>query len=235
MHNNNKKGAIVRILVADDHRMFRDGLCKLLAAEADFCVEGETGDGDTAIQLVQELRPDILLLDLAMRPHGLETVRKLADQPAISTRIIILTAAIENRQVVEALQMGARAVVLKESATAVLFKCIRAVMAGQYWIGNEAVADLVKLVREITAPAPKRECPRNGLTPRELQVIATIVAGYSNKEIAQKLNISEDTVKHHLTNIFDKLGTSSRLELATYAISHHLVDGVKSQKTTFFL
>ena len=226
MRNNNKKGTIIRILVVDDHRIFRDGLCKLLAAEADFRVEGETGDGDMAVQLVQELHPDILLLDLAMRPHGLEILRKLVDQPGFSTRTIILTAAIENRQVVEALRMGARAVVLKESATTVLFKCIRTVMAGQYWIGNEAVADLVKLVREITAP--KRECPRNGLTPRELQVISTIVAGYSNREIAQKFSISEDTVKHHLTNIFDKLGTSSRLELATYAISHHLVDEAKS-------
>jgi len=130
--------------------------------------------------------------------------------------------------VVEALRLGARGVVLKESATAVLFKCIRTVMAGQYWIGNEAVADLVKLVREITASAPKRECPRNGLTPRELQVISTIVVGYSNKEIAHKFSISEDTVKHHLTNIFDKLGISSRLELATYAISHHLVDNAQS-------
>ena len=226
MRNNNKKGTIIRIFVVDDHRIFRDGLCKLLAAEADFRVEGETGDGDMAVQLVQELHPDILLLDLAMRPHGLEILRKLVDQPGFSTRTIILTAAIENRQVVEALRMGARAVVLKESATTVLFKCIRTVMAGQYWIGNEAVADLVKLVREITAP--KRECPRNGLTPRELQVISTIVAGYSNREIAQKFSISEDTVKHHLTNIFDKLGTSSRLELATYAISHHLVDEAKS-------
>ena len=221
MHN---KNGVIRILVADDHRIFRDGLCKLLAAEADFRVESETGDGDIAVQLAQELRPDILLLDLAMRPDGLETLRKLVNQPASATRTILLTAAIENSQIVEALQLGARGVVLKEAATAVLFKCIRAVMAGQYWIGNEAVADLVKLVQEITAPAPKRECPRNGLTPRELQVISTIVAGYSNKEIASKFSISEDTVKHHLTNIFDKLGTSSRLELATYAISHRLVD-----------
>ena len=222
--NNNKKSAVIRILVADDHRIFRDGLCKLLAAEADFYVEGETGDGDMALQLVQQLHPDILLLDLAMRPDGLQTLRKLANQPASATRTILLTAAIENSQIVEALQLGARGVVLKEAATAVLFKCIRAVMAGQYWIGNGAVADLVKLVREITSPAPKQACPRNGLTPRELQVIATIIAGYSNKEIAQKFSISEDTVKHHLTNIFDKLGTSSRLELATYAISHRLVN-----------
>jgi two-component system, NarL family, nitrate/nitrite response regulator NarL len=220
-----EKNGFIRIVIADDHRIFRDGLGKLLSAQPDFRVEGETGDGDMAVQLVQELRPDILLLDLAMRPDGLESLRKLARQPASTTRAILLAAAIENSQIVEALRLGARGMVLKEAATAELFKCIRTVMAGQYWIGHEAVADLVKLVREITAPAPKRDCPKNGLTPRELQVIATIVTGYSNKEIAQKFSISEDTVKHHLTNIFDKLGTSSRLELATYAISHHLVDG----------
>ena len=219
-----KRNDVIRIVVADDHRIFRDGLCKLLAMEPDFRVEGETGDGDRAIQLVQELHPDIILLDLAMRPDGLEVLRSLSHQPAVGTRAILLTAAIENPQIVEALRLGVRGVVLKEAATAVLFKCIRSVVAGEFWIGNEAVADLVKLVREITAPAPKRNCPKNGLTPRELQVISTIVAGYSNKEIAQKFSISEDTVKHHLTNIFDKLGVSSRLELATYAISQRLVE-----------
>ena len=219
-----KRNDVIRIVVADDHRIFRDGLCKLLAMEPDFRVEGEAGDGDRAIQLVQELHPDIILLDLAMRPDGLEVLRSLSHQPAGGTRAILLTAAIENPQIVEALRLGVRGVVLKEAATAVLFKCIRSVVAGEFWIGNEAVADLVKLVREITAPAPKRNCPKNGLTPRELQVISTIVAGYSNKEIAQKFSISEDTVKHHLTNIFDKLGVSSRLELATYAISQRLVE-----------
>lgn len=217
-----KKDDFIHIIVADDHRIFRDGLCKLLAMEPDFRVEGETGDGERAVQLVQERCPDILLLDLAMHPDGLEVLRMLANQ-AVTTRSILLTAAIENWRIVEALRLGARGVVLKEAATVVLFKCIRAVMAGQYWIGNEAVADLVKLVREITLRASKQNCPKNGLTPRELQIISTIVGGYSNKEIAQELSISEDTVKHHLTNIFDKLGVSSRLELATYAISQRLV------------
>jgi len=225
MHKKNGNGVdAVHIVVVDDHRIFRDGLCKLLGMEPDFRVVGETGDGEHALELVRELHPDILLLDLAMHPDGLEVLRKFADQPTNSTRPILLTAAISNPQIVEALRLGVRGVMLKEAATAVLIKCIRSVASGQYWIGNEAVADLVKLVREITAPMPKRNCPKNGLTPRELQVIATIVAGYSNKEIAQKFTISEDTVKHHLTNIFDKLGVSSRLELATYAISQHLVD-----------
>ena len=225
MHKKNGNNVdIIRIVVVDDHRIFRDGLCKLLSMEPDFRVEAETGDGDHALELVEQLHPDILLLDLAMHPDGLEVLHKLANQPAAVTRCILLTAAISNQQIVEALRLGARGVMLKEAATAVLFKCIRSVAAGQYWIGNEAVADLVKLVREITAPAAKRNCPKNGLTPRELQVISTIVAGYSNKEIAQKFAISEDTVKHHLTNIFDKLGVSTRLELATYAISQHLVD-----------
>jgi len=103
-----KQNSFIRIIVADDHRIFRDGLCKLLAMEPDLRVEGDTGDGDRAVQLAQELHPDILLLDLAMRPDGLEVLRKLADHPAASTRTILLTAAIENQQVVEALRLGAR-------------------------------------------------------------------------------------------------------------------------------
>ena len=105
--------------------------------------------------------------------------------------------------------MGARGIVLKESATAVLLKCIRTVADGQYWVGSEGVADLVKLIRDLQAPAKKRPQPKFGLTPRELQVISSIMAGYTNKDIAAKYNISEDTVKHHLTNIFDKLGVST--------------------------
>ena len=219
-----KTNGVIRILVADDHGIFRDGLCKLLSMEPDFRVVGDTSDGDKAVQLAQGLNPDVLLLDLAMRPDGLEVLRKLVNLSACPTRSILLTAAIENSQIVEALRLGARGVVMKESATAVLFKCIRSVIGGQYWIGHESVADLVKLVRDITAQASKRNCPKNGLTPREYQVITAIVGGYSNKEIAQKFSITEDTVKHHLTNIFDKLGVSSRLELATYAICNHLVD-----------
>jgi len=114
--------------------------------------------------------------------------------------------------------------VLKDSASTVLFECIHNVMAGRYWIGKESVSDLVQALRRFLPPPVDARRKGFGLTGRELELIATIVAGYTNKDIAQKFSISEQTVKHHVTNIFDKLGVSNRLELVLFAIEHHLVD-----------
>ena len=213
-----------RILIADDHTIFRDGLRRLLESEPEFQVTGEAADGAEALQLSQQLKPDILLLDLAMpRMPGLETLRELSSQ-ASPVKTILLTAAIEKRQIVEALQMGARGVIMKDAATTLLMKGIRTVMAGQFWVGREAVADMVTYLRDKAAQQPPPPGKAYGLTKRELEILSTIVSGLSNKEIAQKFSLSEDTVKHHLTNIFDKVGVSSRLELALFAINHRLVE-----------
>lgn len=213
-----------RILIADDHTIFRDGLRRLLESEPEFQVTGEAADGVEALQLTQQLKPDILLLDLAMpRMPGLETLRELATQSS-PVRTILLTAAIEKRQIVEALQMGARGVIMKDAATTLLMKGIRTVMNGQFWVGREAVADMVGYLRDKAAQVPPPSAKAYGLTKRELEILSTIVSGLSNKEIAQKFSLSEDTVKHHLTNIFDKVGVSSRLELALFAINHRLVE-----------
>lgn len=213
-----------RILIADDHTIFRDGLRRLLESEPEFQVTGEAADGVEALQLTQQLKPDILLLDLAMpRMPGLETLRELSTQSS-PVRTILLTAAIEKRQIVEALQMGARGVIMKDAATTLLMKGIRTVMNGQFWVGREAVADMVSYLRDKAAQTPPPPAKAYGLTKRELEILSTIVSGLSNKEIAQKFSLSEDTVKHHLTNIFDKVGVSSRLELALFAINHRLVE-----------
>jgi len=213
-----------RILIADDHTIFRDGLRRLLESEPEFQVAGEAADGAEALQLAQQLKPDVLLLDLAMpRMPGLETLRELASQGS-SVRVILLTAAIEKRQIIEALQTGARGVIMKDAATQLLLKGIRTVMAGQFWVGREAVADMVSYLRDKAAQQPPSPAKAYGLTKRELEILSTIVSGLSNKEIAQRFTLSEDTVKHHLTNIFDKVGVSSRLELALFAINHRLVE-----------
>ena len=214
----------VRIVIADDHTIFRDGLRRLLEAEPELEVVGEAADGAEAVTQTRRLTPEILLLDLAMpRVPGMDALRELsAAEEALNTKIIVLTAAVERLQIVQALQMGARGVVMKEAATQLLMKAIRTVMSGQYWIGREAVGDIVDFMR---TNASGEKPPRNfGLTKREMEILAAIVAGLSNKEIARRFTLSEDTVKHHLTNIFDKVGVASRLELALFAINNHLTD-----------
>jgi two-component system nitrate/nitrite response regulator NarL len=215
----------IRILIADDHPVFRMGLRKLLESQEDFQVVGEASDGEEALKLACHLKPEILLLDLSMpNLQGLEVLCEL-HKLALGTRSVILTVAIEKSQIVEALQMGAYGVVLKNSPEDVIVKSIRAVMSGQYWIGRESVSDLVRALLEFLPRKGSELGKRDyGVTPRERQVIALIVAGYTNKDMAHKLVISEETAKHHLTHIFDKLGVSNRLELVLFAINHQLID-----------
>ena len=152
-----KKEPSVRIVMADDHTIFRDGLRRLLEAEPELEVVGEAADGAEAVSQTRELKPDILLLDLAMpRVPGMDALRDLAgDGENLPTRIIVLTAAVERLEIVQALQLGARGVVMKEAATQLLMKAIRTVMLGQYWIGREAVGDIVEFMRTIP-PARRR-------------------------------------------------------------------------------
>jgi DNA-binding NarL/FixJ family response regulator len=176
-----------------------------------------------AVQLVHALKPDVLLIDLSMPVMtGLDALRALTDSGS-SCRVMLLTAAIDRNQTLEALQLGARGVVPKESATATLFKGIRVVMKDEYWVGRESVSDVIRYLREATRKDTSSRA-KFGLTARELQVVAAVVDGSSNKDIAKLYSLSEDTVKHHLSSIFDKAGVSSRLELALFAINHALVD-----------
>ncbi len=221
----NRRSQPIRIVIADDHPIFRDGLRRLLEAESDLKVIGEACDGAEAVKLAQQLKPDILLLDLAMpRMPGLEALRELSTSSGSnSMRVILLTAAAEKKQIVEALQLGARGVVLKDSATQLLLKSIHTVMAGEYWVGRESVSNLVQYLRTLVQSSGEDARQKKfGLTPRELEIVSAVVAGYSNKEIAGYFKISEDTVKHHLSNIFDKLGVSTRLELALFAVNQSL-------------
>lgn len=214
--------APIRVLIADDHALFRDGLRRLLEAEEGFEVVGEAADGETLVALARQTQADIILLDLAM-PHsdGMDALRELA-AAEIPVRTLLLTASIEKVQVVQALRLGAQGVLLKESTTQRLFDSIRCVMAGQYWVGRESVSDLVKALRSISPADGNSRSRHFGLTPRELEIVTLVVAGYSNPDIAQRCSIGQQTVKHHISNIFDKLGVSNRLELALFAVNHDL-------------
>jgi two-component system nitrate/nitrite response regulator NarL len=213
----------IKVLIADDHPVVRIGLRNMLQSDNQIKVIAEAKDGVEALHMVRTLRPDILLLDLAMpRMPGMEALRELTANGG-STRTIVLTGQVDKRQVLEALQLGARGVVLKDAAIAHLSACIRAVMQGQYWLEGRPVQNLVQLLRDLTAqtaPPPRKTF---GLTARELEVVTLITEGSTNKHIAETFGISEETVKRHLTNIFNKLGVGNRLELALFALNHNLL------------
>jgi DNA-binding NarL/FixJ family response regulator len=215
----------IRIVVADDHPVVRFGVRNMLQSEPGFEVVGEAEDGDDAITQTLELEPDILLLDVAMpRLPGLEAMRAImAKSPRV--KIVLLTSTISVQQIIEALQIGARGIVLKDSVVGDLGQALKAVTSGDYWIGGERVVNLLKALQELQAQAaavPERKT--YGLTPRELEVVSCIVEGCSNRDIAKQFTISEETVKRHLSNVFDKTGVSTRLELALFAIAHKLVE-----------
>ena len=212
----------VQILIADDDPIVRHVVRAVLGENAGCVVLGEAEDGRQACDMVAQHAPDILLLDLLM-PHlpGLETLRQLT-AGATGAHTILLCSAISNRQVLEALQLGARGVVLKHDV-AELLPAIEAVMAGKYWIRGKSVSNVVQVVDDLMrAGKESAGANRFRLTARELQIIALITQGYTNRDLAQALRITEETVKRHLTNIYNKVGMSNRLELALFAIEHSL-------------
>jgi DNA-binding NarL/FixJ family response regulator len=216
--------APIRVVVADDHPVVRFGVKNMLESEPGFEVVGEAEDGDVAITETLEREPDILLLDVMMpRLPGLDALRAIMGKSP-RVKIILLTSTITTQQIIEALQIGARGIVLKDAVAGDLTKSMRAVLSGDYWIGGERVVNLVAALNELmkqAAAAPEKKT--YGLTPRELEVVTCIVEGCSNKDVAKQFAISEETVKRHLSNIFDKTGVSTRLELALFAIAHKLV------------
>jgi DNA-binding NarL/FixJ family response regulator len=185
----------IRVLLADDHAIFRDGLRKLLDSDEDITIVGEAQNGAECIKMLAKLKPDILLLDLRMPDKDGLAVLEEVNFDTLPTRVVVLTAAEDDRDVVH---------------------------AGEIWLDNRMTAEVMKAFSKSSESGPRREKPL--LSDREKEIVQLVAQGFRNKEIGEKLFISEQTVKNHLHNIFDKLGVSDRLELALYAIHHRLID-----------
>jgi two-component system, NarL family, nitrate/nitrite response regulator NarL len=220
---------LFRIVIADENRVFRQDLRRLLESAHGLRIVGEASDASGAVQLMRQIKPEILLIDLALfrllelhAPNG-----SSSHLPAV--RILVMLTTIDKAHMVEAFRFGAHGIVLKSATPPVLLSSLRSVMAGQYWLESESVAILVEALRESLAQANGNKSPKDyGLTRREIEIVTKISSGSSNREVGQQFAISERTVKHHLTNIFSKVGVSSRLQLALFAVNHNLMSNPPS-------
>jgi NarL family two-component system response regulator LiaR len=208
---------MIRVLIVDDHEVVRQGLRYMLEQRSDIEVVGEGSDGEQAITLVNDLVPDVVLLDLLMpRVDGIAVVREIK-RLAPTTQIVILTSYYEDDQIFNAIRAGALSYLLKESSTLELLEAIRAAARGESKLHPRVAARLLREMRKLG------QSPLKDLTPRELEVLTRIARGRSNPEIAAELVISEPTVRMHVANILSKLHLADRTQAAIYALQQHVV------------
>lgn len=206
----------IHVVIADDHTLFREGLAGILAGAEDFEVVGQAGNMQEAVQLARELLPDLILLDIDMPGGGLEAARIVAEDCPV-TRIVILTSSEDDDHLISALKIGARAYILKGVAARELFRILRAVSSGESYVPPRLAASLLLEMREAQSQQKQSASPLDELTPREREILEGLAAGLSNKEIGEKLFLSEKTVKHYMTNILQKLQVRNRVEAALLA------------------
>lgn len=204
----------IRIALADDHAIVLDGLEQILRLETDFEIVARASDGRQALEIVRVHKPDILVLDLRMPEiDGLGVMRGLRDEKLL-TKVVLLTAELGDREVMEAMRLGVGGVILKGMASKLLVQCIRKVFSGGQWLEKESVGRAIQ--RMLTSEDSMTRHARL-LSSREIDVVRMIGKGLRNKQIAEQLFISESTVKIHLHNIYGKLNIASRVELSLYA------------------
>jgi RNA polymerase sigma factor (sigma-70 family) len=206
----------IHVVIADDHTLFREGLAGIISGNEDFEVAGQAGTLQEAVQLARDLLPDIILLDIDMPGGGLEAARIVAEDCPV-TRIVILTSSEEDDHLISALKIGARAYILKGVAARELLRILRAVSAGESYVPPMLAASLLLEMREAHSQQKQAASPLDELTPREREILEGLAAGLSNKEIGEKLFLSEKTVKHYMTNILQKLQVRNRVEAALLA------------------
>lgn len=211
---------IIRLVLADDHPLILDGLEKLFLLEKDFQVMARCADGVETMRAVRQHRPDVLVLDIRMPgKDGLEVVRQMRKEK-LPTRVALLTAELDEEEFLEAMRLGVQGIVLKEMAPKLLVQCVRKVHAGEQWIEKQSASRALEQMLRREAGA--REIAVI-LTSRETEIIRMAASGLRNKEIADKLFISEGTVKVHLHNIHEKLHVDGRVALLRYAQEKGLV------------
>ncbi len=212
---------MIRLLVADDHLVVREGLQLILGTEEDLEVVGEAADGATAVRLAGELQPDVILMDLRMPGmDGLEAIGHIqARWPDIA--IVILTTYNEDELMIKGLQAGAKGFLLKDTGRQALFNTIRAAARGEMLLQPEIMARV--LTHAQPTQATSHQPPATDLTERELEVLTAVARGDRNKEIARRLGVTERTIKAHLTNIYNKLGVDSRAAAVSVAIQRGII------------
>jgi DNA-binding NarL/FixJ family response regulator len=205
---------MIRLLIADDHPVVRDGLRGMMAAEEDLEVVGEAGNGLEALALVPRVRPDVALVDLRMPGlDGVATIRALRERHP-EVRVLVLTTFDTDRDVVSAIEAGATGYLLKDAPRAELFRAVRAAARGESVLAPEVATRLVGQLRDPSGQA---------LTQRERQVLELVARGATNREVAARLHVSEATVKTHLVHAFGKLGVSDRTAAVTAALERRLI------------
>jgi RNA polymerase sigma factor (sigma-70 family) len=215
----------IKVVIADDHALFRDGLRKILSLEKDILVVGEAANGEEIPRVVERTKPDVLLLDLKM-PKG-DVVQNLLDAGARSptTRVIVLTAFSDEENVLNAAKGGAKGYVPKGVPSATLLQAIKIVQNGGCWIDKEIPSwetfeEIVRDQSNSREAAPQLDDSIKALTKREMEILRLVAEGLTNEEIGKKIFISEKTVKTHLTNIFDKLKVNNRFKAALMLMGH---------------
>ncbi len=212
----------IRVMLVDDHMLFRRGVAELLRDQPDFEVVGEASNGLEAIERARELMPDVILMDIYMPGcDGLRATRAITTEMPYA-RIVILTVSEEDASLFEAIKVGARGYLLKRIAPEELYDMVRAAARGEAPISPRTASRLVDEFARLAERAPARDLTM-GLSPREQQVLSLVAEGLSNKQIGARLFISENTVRNHLRNILDKLHLHTRVEAVAFAVRQGLV------------